>query len=93
MKRRANTSGLRQLLIADRQYALPGWPPPGRWFGRTRDELLDELKAGGPVVVGSMCALLHARLDHRRFAFGGADWGKVFELSERDELTELTDYK
>ena len=90
----ARSDGLRELLIADREYRLPGCPEPGPWFGRTRDELLEELKAGGPVEVGSatlMCALMHAGLDYRRFAFGGADWDKVFVLDERDKLTELTD--
>jgi len=84
-----NTSGLRELLIADREHRLPGSPPPGPWAAR--DRLLAELKAGGPVVVGAadlMCALMHAELDYRRFAFGGADWDKTFVLTERDELTE-----
>ena len=84
-----NTSGLRELLIADREHRLPGSPPPGPWAAR--DRLLAELKAGGPVVVGAadlMCALMHAELDYRRVAFGGADWDKTFVLTERDELTE-----
>lgn len=54
-RRASNTSGLRELLIADRERRLPGCPPPARWDvavreGRVRDELLEELKAGGPVV-------------------------------------------
>lgn len=93
-RRASNTAGLRELLIADREYRLPGCPKPGRWFGRVRDELLEELKAGGPVVVGSatlMRALSHAGLDHRRFAFGGADWGKDFLLGEDDQLREYVE--
>jgi hypothetical protein len=89
-----STSGLRALLIADREYRLPGSPGPGPWFGRVRDELLEELKSGGPVVVGSatlMCAMLHAGLDCRRYAFGGADWGKVFELGADDQLREYVE--
>jgi hypothetical protein len=93
--RRASTSdGLRELLIADREHRLPGSPGPGPWFGRVRDELLEELKSGGPVVVGSatlMCAMQHAGLDYRRYAFGGADWGKVFLLDERDQLREYVE--
>jgi hypothetical protein len=87
----ARSDGLRELLIADREYRLPGCPEPGPWFGRTRDELLEELKAGGPVEVGSatlMCALMHAGTDYRRFAFGGADADKLFRL-EGDQLIEL----
>ena len=94
MKRRENATGLRELLIADREYRLPGNSKPGPWFGRVRDGLLEELKAGGPVVVGAadlMCALMHAEMDYRRYAFGGGDWGKVFELDEHDRLTELVD--
>jgi hypothetical protein len=86
-----STSRLRALLIADREYRLPGCPKPGRWFGSVRDELLEELKAGGPVEVGSatlMCALMHAGLDYRSFAFGGADADKMFRL-EGDQLIEL----
>jgi hypothetical protein len=89
--RQARSDGLRELLIADREYRLPGCPEPGPWFGRTRDELLEELKSGGPVEVGSadlMCALMHAGMDYRRFAFGGADADKLFRL-EGDQLIEL----
>jgi hypothetical protein len=89
--RQARRDGLRELLIAHREYRLPGSPPPGPWFGRTRDDLLEELKSGGPVVVGAatlMCALMDAGMDYRRFAFGGVDWEKTFLLTERDELTE-----
>jgi hypothetical protein len=91
-RRAGNTSGLRELLIADREYRLPGCPQPGPWFGRVRDELLEDLKTGGRVEVGSptlMSALLHAGQDYRRYAFGGADWGKAFLLDEHDRLTEL----
>lgn len=94
MKRRENATGLRELLIADREYRLPGCPNPGPWFGRVRDGLLEELKSGGPVLVGAatlMCALLHAGLDCRRYAFGGSDWGKTFVLDAQDRLTEYVE--
>jgi hypothetical protein len=94
--RQARSDGLRELLIADREYGLPGCPKPGPWAAPRggRDQLLEELKSGGPVEVDSstlMCALMHARLDYRRYALGGADEGKVFRLTERDELVELPD--
>lgn len=38
-----------------------------------------------------MCALRHAGLDHRRYAFGGAGWGTVFLLDERDQLREYVE--
>jgi hypothetical protein len=38
-----------------------------------------------------MCALMHAGLPHARFAFGGADWGNVFQLDEQNRLTVLPD--
>jgi hypothetical protein len=93
-RRVGSTSGFRELLQADRENRLRRCPKPP-WAasrGARRDGLLEELKAGGPVVVGAadlMCALMHAGMDCRRFAFGGADWGKVFVLTERDELVEL----
>jgi hypothetical protein len=89
--RQARSDGLRGLLITDREYRLLGCPTPGPWFGRVRDELLEELKAGAPVEVGAatvMSALMHAGLDYRRFAFGGADVNKLFRL-EGDQLVEL----
>lgn len=92
--RQARGDGLREVLIADREYRLPGCPKPGPWFGRVRDELLEELKAGGPVVVGAadlMRALMHAGLDARRFAYGGPDWDKQFELGADDQLREYAE--
>jgi hypothetical protein len=91
-----STGGLRELLIADREYQLPGCPKPRPWAAPRggRDELLDALKTGGPVDVGSatlMSALMHAGLDHRRYAFGGTDADKLFVLTERDDLIELPD--
>jgi hypothetical protein len=90
-----NTSGLRALLIADREYRLPGCPKPGPWAAPrgVRDELLEELKAGGRVEVGAatvMSALMHAGMDYRRVAFGGVDWNMAFVLDEHDRLNELT---
>ena len=96
MKRRANTSGLRELLIAFREHRLPKSTPPPPWSaprGRP-DELLDELKSGNAVEVSSsmlLSAMIAAGLDCRRYAYGAADWGKVFELDEHDRLTELVD--
>ena len=49
-------------------------------------------RAGKPVVVSSsqlLCALSHARLPHRDFAFGGKHYSSVFLLDEHDNLTEL----
>jgi hypothetical protein len=95
-RRVSNTSGLRELLIADREYRLQGCPKPGPWAAPRggRDQLLDELKAGRPVEVDSstlMVALMHARMDYRAYAFGGVHEGKRFELDEHDRLTELAD--
>lgn len=59
-----------------------------------RDRLLEALRRGEPVEVDSatlMIALMHAKLDHRRFAFGGVDADKVFRLDEHDRLVELPD--
>jgi hypothetical protein len=53
-----------------------------------------DLREGRPAVVSAttvMCALLHAGVDCRRYAFGGADWGKVFVLDEYDRLTEYVE--
>jgi hypothetical protein len=38
-----------------------------------------------------MSALLHARLDCRRYAFGGPDWGKRFLLDEHGRLVEYVE--
>jgi hypothetical protein len=32
---------------------------------------------------------VHAKLDYRRFAFGGVDADKLFQLDEQDRLIEL----
>jgi len=96
VRRIQNNTGLRELLIADREYRLPGclnpppWSAPRGW----RDEVLEELKAGQPVVVSSsvlMCALLHAGLPSDDYAFGGRHWGKQFLLDEDGTLSEWTD--
>jgi hypothetical protein len=97
--RQARNDGVRQLLIDYREHTLPKSTPPPPWSapcGR-RDEMLDALKGGAAVEVVSadlLCAMMAAELPeavYRRFAFGGADWGKVFELDEHDRLTELVD--
>ncbi len=38
-----------------------------------------------------MCALLHAGLDARRYAYGGPDWDKLFELGADDQLREYVE--
>jgi hypothetical protein len=97
--RQARSDGLRELLIAYREYRLPKSGPPPRWSapaGRP-DALLDALKAGEPVVLVSatlLCAMMAAGLPeaaYKRFAFGGLDWAKAFRLTERGELVELSD--
>jgi hypothetical protein len=95
-RERGRSDGLRELLIADREYRLTGCPKPGPWAAPRggRDELLEALKAGGPVVVGSstlMAALLHAGLDARRYAYGGPGWDKLFELGADNQLREYVE--
>jgi hypothetical protein len=94
VRRLQNNTGLRELLIADREYRLPGclnpppWSAPRGW----RDELLEALRAGQPVVVSSsvvMCALLHAGLPGDEYAFGGRYYKANFLLDERNQLTEV----
>lgn len=80
------TEGLRALLIAERERSLRQWRIPGR-----ADEYEHALKSGAAVMVSSaqmLRALSLARLPFRQFAFGGADWGKMFVLDERDQLSE-----
>lgn len=48
-----------------------------------------DVRAGRPVLVAAaelMCALMHAGLPYRQFAFGGADWDKSFVLDGHDQL-------
>jgi hypothetical protein len=97
--RQARGDGLRELLIAHAEYRLPKSTSPPRWSapaGRP-DALLEGLKAGKPVVLVS-ATLLSAMIDaglpesaYKRFAFGGSDWAKAFQLTERGELVELSD--
>jgi hypothetical protein len=97
--RQARSDGLRELLIADREYRLPKSTPPPPWSaprGRP-DPLLDDLKSGKAVVLVSatlLSAFMAAGLPdaaHKRFWYGGADWSKAFLLDEQDRLTELSD--
>lgn len=95
MKRtKAGGDSLRELLIACREHRLAGCPKPGPWVRCVRDELLDELKVGGPVEIGSaelLVAMMHAGLPEtawRRYALGGADHGRVF-LLDSERLAEL----
>jgi hypothetical protein len=88
VKREKRSAGLRKLLIADRERSLSRWAVPGR-----PDECLEDLRAHVPIVVTSsqlMCALLHAGLPHKQFAFGGSEHGNTFVLDENDQLTELS---
>jgi hypothetical protein len=96
--RQARNDGVRQLLIDYREHAVPKSTPPPRWSaprGR-RDELLDDLKAGRSVVVGSatlLCAMMAAKLPEatcRRFCYGGPDYDRQF-LLDGDRLTEWVD--
>jgi hypothetical protein len=75
--------GVRRLLIADREESLERWP--------VADEFLDDLRARVPVTVSSadlLRVLMNAGLPPRQFAYGGADWGRVYVLDGRDRLTE-----
>ena len=92
MKQRRRSSGLRQLLIADREYRLPGSPNPPPWSAPRgwHDQLLTALKAGEPVVVSSsllLTAHIHAGLPDRQYAYGGQLHGCVFVLGSDDRLT------
>lgn len=85
MKRVSKSSGLRELLIADRERSLRRWAIPGR-----PDDFLDDLRAHVPVTVSSaqlLSALMGAGLPFRQYAFGGADYGRVFVLDGRDQLS------
>ena len=97
---RSRSDGLRQLLIAADDEFRARWRQPRPGWGFLSDEQRElpmlewgtDLRAGKPVVVSSsqlLCALSHARLPHRDFAYGGKHWGRTFELDERDNLSEL----
>jgi hypothetical protein len=95
--RQARSDGVRELLIAYREHTLPKSTPPPPWSAPRgwADELLDDLRAGRPVVVGSatlLCAMMAAELPeatYRRFCYG-ADYEKRF-LLDGDQLTEWVD--
>lgn len=96
VRRQQNNTGLRELLIADREYRLPGclnpppWSAPRGW----RDGLLEALKSGEPVVVSSavlMRALLHAGLPSDDYAYGGRHWGKQWHTDVDGTLTEYVE--
>ncbi|MCV7101541.1 hypothetical protein [Mycobacterium palustre] len=88
MARQVNkaASGLRKLLIADRQRGLK------RWATSEPDGWLEDLGARVPVVVSSaqlMCALMHAGLPHKDYVFGGRYFKSTFILDEHDQLADL----
>lgn len=74
MKRRENTTGLRQLLLDDYRRSLGRLRIPGRVDAREQ-----ALASGEPVTVSS-AQLMCAGLPYAHFAFGGADHGKLFRL-------------
>ncbi len=83
---RQSVREVREALVVERERSMERWAIPGR-----RDEWLDGLHSGAPVVVSSaqlMCALMRAGLPHRQYAYGGAEWDKRFVLDERDQLSE-----
>jgi hypothetical protein len=87
---------MRELLIADREYRLPGCPPPGPWAAPRggRDELLEALRSGQAVVVSSsvlMRALFHAGLPCDEYCFGGRYYKATFLLDERGQLSEYVE--
>ena len=58
------------------------------------DELLDAMRAGNAIVVGStalLSACIAAGLPCDRFGFGGADYKKSFLLDEHDQLSEYVE--
>jgi hypothetical protein len=59
---------------------------------RWRDELLEVLRAGEPVVVSSavlMRALLHTGLPCDEYCFGGRYYKAQFLLDQRGQLSEV----
>ena len=85
-RRPRNNSGLRGLLIAERQRSMKRWLIPGE-----SDERLEALRSGEEVFVGPsvlMRALIHAGLRHDEFAFGGSHCKTVFVLDEYDRLID-----
>jgi hypothetical protein len=87
-RRVVRDDGIRQALIADAERSAARWGIPGR-----PNERLEVLRSGAAVVVSSaqlQCALMHAGLPHRQFAYGGVDWSKTFMLDENDALREQT---
>jgi hypothetical protein len=89
VKRRENATGLRQLLLDDHRLSLDRWRISGHVDERER-----ALESGESETVSSarlMCALMHAGMDYRPYAFGGVHADKLFALDEHDRLTELRD--
>ena len=93
MIRDRKRSGIRELLVADLEYRLPGspklpppWSAPRGW----RSPFLDALRAGESVVVSSsqlLCDHIHAGLPDRQYAYGGPLHGRMFTLGSDDRLT------
>ena len=87
-RRRSSAEGLRGWLISDRVRFQQRWGIPG-----VRDEFLDALHAGEPVVISSatvMAALIHAGQPCGEYCFGGKYFQSSFLLDERDQLSEVS---
>ena len=100
MSRRVNASrsGLRELLIAYREYRLPKSPPPPSWSAvrGEPDALLFDLKSGQPVVLSAATLLsayaaagMPAR-DYRQWTYGASQYRSRFLLGADDRLTEYS---
>jgi hypothetical protein len=87
-RRVGNTSGLRQLLIAQWDKSMLRWRIPGEVYAYE-----EALKGGEAVAVSSsrvMGALFSAGLPCNEYCFGGRYFKSVFVLDENDRLVEAT---
>jgi hypothetical protein len=98
---RANRNdGLRELLIAYREYRLPKSPPPPKWSAPAGwpDDFLDALRAGEALTV-SASTLLGAfiagelpRSSYDRFCWAGSDHKTLFVLHEDNQLRPYVEW-